>query len=433
MDYLQDDTDYSPSAYVYVAASSGDDANSGRSQKTPVKTLGRALDIWAAESSASANIMLLEDILQSYAEATASGLLDFSALLSTRPGIIEVTLTGSGSGKTVTNGAAANRSVLYINIPGKIITLQNLTITGGRGSPGGGIYINSSKLIIQDGVIISYNETNTLGGGLYVDGVGSQITMSGGIISGNKALTAGSGQGGGVYVGLNGSFTMENGAVKNNGAHNSGGGIYISGNAYIRQGDIGSPGEGNTANHGAGIYMGPSGILELGSSGGNNPYPRIQYNVSSGSGGGIVINDGSQTIFYHGTVLNNNGSSMGGGIRIVNGTLDMRGGTVTGNIATAGQGIVVEDAGTFKMSLNARALEPANPVYLYGVNKMITIGDFTGNYAAGIAVVTTNGYPTGGVVPVIFGSTLQLTTYYRYFNVDGHGFGTSLDSNGRLL
>jgi hypothetical protein len=433
-DYLQDNTDYPPLAYVYVAVSSGDNANSGWTRSSPVKTLGRALDIWAAQGSAGAEIMLLEDIPPTYAEASASGLIDFSELLSTRPGITAVTLTGSGSGKTLNNGAIPNRSVVRINIPGKTITLQSLTITGGRGTPGGGIYVNNgSKLTIRDGVLVRDNETNTLGGGIYVDTIGAQITMSGGIVSGNRAPSPGSGSGGGIYVGPNGGFTMESGAIKNNEADKNGGGIYITGNAYIRQGDIGSPGEGNKAGFGAGIYMGPSGVLELGSPGGNNPYPRIQYNLSASSGGGVALDNGAKVIFHHGTIRNNNGSSRGGGVHIVNGELDMRGGAVTGNTAVAGQGIMVENAGTLKMSLNARALDPANPVYLSGVNRYITIGDFTGSYISGIAVVTTNGYLAGGVTPIIFGSPTQLSTYYLYFNVDGRGFGTSLDSNGRLL
>ncbi|MDR2209955.1 MAG: hypothetical protein LBO65_00600 [Spirochaetaceae bacterium] len=370
VDYLEDGGGDAPSsAYVYVAVSSGNDGNSGRTRGDPVKTIGRALDIWEAKLSAGANIMFLEDVPSSHGEATGSGLIDLSALLSSRPGISTLTLAGSGSGKTIDNGTVLGRSGLYINIQGKTITLQNLTITGGRGNPGGGIYINGSTVTVQAGVRISGNETGTLGGAVHVDGINSHFYMTGGTISGNKAI-APMGQGGAVYVGINGDFTMKGGTIRDN---------------------------------------------------------------EASTGGGIAIGGGGTMFFHDGTVRDNRGLSLGGGICIVQGTLDMQGGTVRGNTAAAGPGIVVESAGTVKMSGDARMLDPANPVYLYGVNRMIFIGDFTGNYTAGIAVVTTNGYPPGGVAPIIFGSTLQLTAYHPFFNVDGHGFGSSLDNNGRLL
>jgi hypothetical protein len=240
---------------------------------------------------------------------------------------------------------------------------------------------------------------------------------------------------------------MEGGIIKNNESGNDGGGVYVDGvsttapgKVLIRNGFIGVSGGGNRAKYGAGIYAGAYGILELGTDGAGYPYPYIQYNISSGgspnsTGGGIVINgSGAEAAFYHGTVSNNNGATLGGGILIVNGKLDMRGGAVKNNTATTGPGITVENNGNFYMSKGARALD--DPVHLYGTSpkQCITIGNegFTGTIAPeGIAIVTTEaGYASGDVILKQEESgSLHVNTYYNIFKVND---SYNLTSDGKL-
>jgi hypothetical protein len=407
-------------SWVYLAVASGDDANSGLSSGEAVRSFGKALEIWKdTEGTAGARILLTESIATSQgysdpATLTATGLVDFSTTLVIPPGITAITLTGSGNGKTIDNGGTPGRPVIYLNTPGITVTLQSLTLTRGRGNPGGGVYIGAGAgLIIEDRVIIEGNQTNIQGGGVYVNGVGATFTMKGGEIRGNEAVSATEGKGGGVCVDSNGTFVMEGGTIKNNTSGNDGGGLYVHGpnsKASILNGIIGgsSLADGNKAKYGAGVYVGADGELTLGRDNKADPYPYIQYNKSSGAspstGGGVVINkingSAAKAIFHHGTVTNNDGASLGGGILIVNGTLDMQGGTVTGNTAAAGPGITLESGGTLLMSKRARAMDPNNPVYFSVSGKRITLGTFTGDFSAGIANIKlpSSGYAAGDQV-----------------------------------
>jgi hypothetical protein len=115
----------------------------------------------------------------------------------------------------------------------------------------------------------------------------------------------------------------------------------------------------------------------------------------------------------------------------------MQGGRVSGNTAARGPGITVENEGDLVMSKFARVLDPANPVLLHGTGptRWITIGSggFSGNYGAeNIAIVTTNGpySPGTGVLKMETGGSAA--AWRGYFNVDGKGFGNSIDSSGKL-
>jgi hypothetical protein len=248
---------------------------------------------------------------------------------------------------------------------------------------------------------------------------------------------------------------MVGGTIGKNESGNDGGGVYVYGGgsssiayAYIRNGTIGgaSAADANKAQYGAGLYVGAYGRLELGTAGANQPYPYIRYNESSagGTGGGIVINDDNpadvddgKAIFYHGTVSNNDGATLGGGILIVNGTLDMQGGTVTANEAATGKGITVEKTGLLYMSKAARVLDANNPIHLHEPSpnkRWITIGtgEFSSPPAIGdIAIVTTNGYDPGDTI-LKQSAPGQVPTYYAKFKVWTGGSYQSLTIDGKI-
>ena len=295
----------------------------------------------------------------------------------------------------------------------------------------------------MEGGSIRNNKTLKNGGGVYVDGVSSRFTLRDGEIHDNET-TDSSGLGGGVGVGSNGTFLMEGGSIRRNTSGNDGGGVFISGTnaaARILNGTVGGSlaADGNKAKYGAGLYVGTDGTLELGTAGADHPYPYVQHNVSSGAagnastGGGVVINGSNAKLtFYHGTVSHNDGYKLGGGILVVNGLLDMRGGTVTGNKVTmpgTGPGIAVESGGKLELSEKARILDTANPVYLSAGGLVVSLrADFTGDTAAGIARVTTTGYPAGTQI-LDPANAARNAAYHTGFVVDGK----SLDSDGKLL
>jgi hypothetical protein len=88
------------------------------------------------------------------------------------------------------------------------------------------------------------------------------------------------------------------------------------------------------------------------------------------------------------------------------------------------------------MSGLARVLDAANPIHLHGTSprRWITIGrdGFSGNYKTeNIAIVTTNSYSPGTVV-LKSEAGGGAAAYCGYFDVDGKGFGSSVDSAGKL-
>jgi hypothetical protein len=334
--------------WVYVAVKHGDDGNPGWSPAGPIKTLGKALELWAGTGSAEARIMLLDNVSTSdgYSDPralTGTGLVDFSTNQIIPSSITAVTLAGLEGGIVIDNKKNADRPVLYFNTPNKTLTLKDLTLTGGKGDCGGGIRIGGGAvLIMRDGVFVQNNETVL--------------------------------QGGGVYVENGGTFVMKGGSIRNN---------------------------------------------------------RSDY------GGGIAINGtGAGMIFHQGTISANKGNSLGGGILIAKGSLDMWGGTVSGNIAAEGPGITVENEGNLIIGHLARVLDAANPIHLYGTSpsRWITIagGGFTGNYTANIARITTRGPYSPGVEILKMAGGGSVSAYCGYFKVDGKDFGASIDLDGKI-
>jgi hypothetical protein len=273
--------------------------------------------------------------------------------------------------------------------------------------------------------------------------------MSGGEIYGNTADTD-QGKGGGVCVAVNGTFTMTGGYIRDNESKHEGGGVCIYGSssgygaARIREGSIGVSGHGNRAIRGGGVFLGKYGRLELGYEERDDAYPLIRYNTASGSGGGLVIHDDeeadaakAEAVFYHGTISGNDGAGKGGGILLVSGTLDMRGGLVTGNTAEAGPGIMVESytkANKFIMSGFARALNDANPVFLdngEGGTKTITLGGaFDGNLSGGIAKIALADYELETSL-ILEGTPALVAGYYDKFEIISPS-GRRIDESGRL-
>jgi hypothetical protein len=542
VEYLREEPDQEMAEddgpWVYVNVNLPDDTNnSGWSKTEPVKTLGRALDIWAGSvppgEPVEAKIMLLEDIIDDYGEpgATMAEVINFATLLGSRSDIAAFTLAGSGGGKTIANETGSNRKILYINNPGQTITLKNLTITGGKargilvekgdlviangviiknntatsgggvwlgndGAPsltmtggeicfniatdtnfgGGGVYVGNgavftlkagtirnntsdsegggvstrgSGTIIMEGGTIRNNTAATAGGGVYVGGSSgtSSFTLKGGTISGNEATNPPTGKGGGgVCVAANGIFTMEGGTVSGNISGNDGGGVYVSGSstsqrgtACIRRGFIGVADGGNRAKYGGGVFVWNYGHLELGLSDGSGG-PEIQHNVASGppspgsTGGGVVINGSeAQAYLYQGTISHNTTYRRGGGILVVNGTLEMQGGTITGNqvdASGAGPGLAVESGGRLRLSGLARVLHNDNPIFLlHGSDPKIILGTFTGDTSNGIAKIAlaSSGY-VPGTTTILSGMDASLLGKFTIVDPSNR----NIDSTGKL-
>ena len=334
---------------------------------------------------------------------------------------------------------------------GKTLTLQNLTLTGGvaegtgEAGFGGGVYANGGTVNITNCTVKGNSAKN--GGGVYVKGAGATLTMSGGKISANKAVTdpsAPSGQkggaGGGIFIATGakltisggtvggssdaegnsaaiggGIYLMDNGAkaemtggsITHNKAGKSGGGVYISDynsnprSLFTLKGGIISY---NTAKNGGGITAFGDFNMDGGSIEENTAIGDPDPSLNLGTGGGIDLV--AATMNMTGGEIKNNHAKRGGGVSIgLSGARDavfnMSGGTISGNTITdpaGGDGAGVEfftesttHSGTtyytkMKMSGSAK-VDVNNDVYVND-SRMITV-DGTLTPAGGIAAVIT--------------------------------------------
>jgi uncharacterized protein YjdB len=271
------------------------------------------------------------------------------------------------AGKNITITAAAGNFVLFsVSNNGSSLTLGptadggTLTLSGGNAaaqSSRGGVTIIERTFTMNDGVTITGFNSGQRGGGvfLYLDGT---FTMNGGKISGNTASESYLGGGGGVFMD-SGTFIMNGGEISDNTANgsNGGGGVCVSGTFTMNGGKI----LGNTA------------------SGGSN-------------GGGGVRVTGTFTM-NGGEISGNTASSYGGGVSAPGGTFNMYGGVINGaNKAAVNGGGVYVSNGTFRVGKTAvisgnikTGDSSANNVYLAD-GKYITLGTGTNAPATGMEI-----------------------------------------------
>ena len=270
-----------PYSAVYVAATNsspaGNDDTGTGTESAPFATLEKALEAIGGEGVVYVTGTVAVDSEHNHSSGN-------------------LTLRGYGSGGTLINSSGR-----VFNITGGSVTLEDgITLTGCvTAGDGGAVYVNDGMFTMESG---------------------SKITNS----SATKNVAMG-GNGGGVFVGDHGTFTMNGGTISGNSANN-GGGVYVStgGTFTMNGGVIGGTGdEKNTAVCGGGVYVFTDGIFNMS---GN---AQIQGNEATGKG----TIDG------------------GGGVYVINGgNFTMSGGTISGNSANNGGGVYVYKGGEFTMS-----------------------------------------------------------------------------------
>lgn len=218
------------------------------------------------------------------------------------------------------------------------LTLDSVSVTGGKANIGGGIYNAAGATLNLTGTTkVTGNDAPKLvgapstvdhgiGGGIFNKGT---LTISGGHVDGNTAQYAGAG----VYNGIGSTLAMSSGSVDGNIAAepvtttngvtggSAGAGIYTNGDLTISGGSV----SGNTASYfGAGV---------------------TSQQVKDASGALIV----PKLTITGGTVANNkltDATRGGGGGIWENGSLNMSGGTVSGNTGVYGGGLGLQGDAT---------------------------------------------------------------------------------------
>ena len=268
----------------------------------------------------------------------------------------EIPLTASENGGIV---KVDNKVRLTVNAAA---TLQNSATSGN----GGAIYLTEGASLAMNGTIDNCSAVN--GGGLYADAKFTTLTVTG-TISACKATgdeDRNGGDGGAIYAAAGTSVNLNAGtALVGNTAANNGGAVCSDTNVILR-GTIGGS-KGNTAaNNGGGLWMGSNAMLTMyagseisgnaaanGSGGGiaTRYTTRIaggiisQNNAINGNGGAVCAMEPAVVTINGSPEFSGNYAKQGGAI-YDQGTVNMTGGSMTGNIATEkGGAIYVADSG----------------------------------------------------------------------------------------
>ena len=245
----------------------------------------------------------------------------------------------------------------------------------------------------QDSEYGSDGTTARNGGAVYVKG--GTFNMSGGEISKNVAGSyKAASDGGAVYVANSGTFNMSGGEITGNASSRNGGGVAVIDGTFTmsKQARV----TGNTALrdisadfrtfNGGGVYVGAKGVFTMNDSSSvdtNKAWCRNKDVLASGGGvyvenGGVftmndqsAVKDNEVPLYYSSTFSD---TVFGGGI-YVNGTLNLNGGSVTGNKAyLRGGGIYVDTKATVNLGTGTVTVK----------DNTIHNGDFTENvYLAG--------------------------------------------------
>jgi len=244
-------------------------------------------------------------------------------------GNITNTVTYSGASVQIAEGAT-------FTMNGGAISKSKMDYNSSSDSEtknGGGVLVFGT-LEMNGGEISSCDAgSNGNGGGVYV-GKNATFTMNGGLISGNKA-----GNGAGVFD--NGQFTMTDGEISGNSissTNGTGGGIF-AGMATIRGGKINN----NTAKNGGGAIFLGGGVLTVYDG-------EMKGNTANGYGGAIYVYNHTAAFIAGGTFSGNSVTENDGGAIYVYGDLYLMGGTITGNSAKKSGGGIAHQDGKLSIS-----------------------------------------------------------------------------------
>lgn len=214
---------------------------------------------------------------------------------------------------TITGGTDSG-----VKIIGADVELKDVTITGNKGTYGGGVSIDKKSNVTFTDCTITGNEAARNGGGIYAKG-GSTVTVNGGSISGNSAAgtTWGTSGGGGIYAEGGSTVNLNDTTIADNhvtGNYGSGGGVRVN-----------------------------NGTLSA-------DHVKILENTTNSNGGGISVKDSVLTVTDSEIRNNVAGGSNGGGVEIIGSTTDNKEHTITNTEITdnsaeeRGGGVYVEQA-----------------------------------------------------------------------------------------
>jgi len=275
----------------------------------------------------------------------------FFALAGDIGNVIEIpenrNITLVSNNATVRVLTQANNNRRHFSVLGQLTLGNGITLSGGianNENNSGGVQVRTGGIFTMNvGSVIENCRWGHAGGAVHVAGNTTAVAtfrLAGGTIRNNSAVLFG----GGVWLGSHSEMTMSGGTITGNSLDTQitgwgfGGGVAMNVNT-ARFTMSGGTISGNTATLGGGLHM-ENGTFTM-----NDASARIENNTaietatSPGGGGGILHSNGTVTITAG--EINNNTAPDGGGVWIVQAganAFTMTGGALRNNQATTGDG-----------------------------------------------------------------------------------------------
>ncbi|WP_081718795.1 right-handed parallel beta-helix repeat-containing protein [Treponema phagedenis] len=311
------------------------------------------------------------------------------------------------------------------------VTINDTTISGCEGENGGGIYIYDEATLKADNLRIESCKVRLEGGGIKVSGdssvAGGTVTLTNSNIlnceAGSVGATGSACNGGGVYIGMKSSFTMNGGSISNNkvtrddSSGGNGGGVYVKEGTVVEKGgsftmENGSISGNNAIKDGGGIYFASKETLTLAN-------VEIKECVAKTDGGGIFFNEGKGTATNL-TVTKCKADKKGGGILIRNSSgtdnfFILEGNSsITENELTAGTVSDRSGTGVYVGNLNSTPFKIKGNVQIGTFGSSRTLTDANDVYLSDTETIyidknenlTKN--PVAQITPKMYGNSVQV-------------------------
>lgn len=288
----------------------------------------------------------------------------------------------------------AEQGIIGIN-NGKTFTLTDSsdaktgTITGGKSSSGGGVYVGANCTFYMTGITISdCRATDSLSEGAGIFSSGTTV------ITDSKITNCSAQSGGGIFTN-GGKLTVNNSIIENCSVTDWGGGIYVYNGADVTIENNTVIRKNLSSRYGGGIHvihLGKSSVVTINDS-------SVTENESTLYGGGIGLGTGSTLTLNNAKITGNTAVQYaGGGIYALNSTINVTNGSkISENTAQSDGGAIYAEGGTVDINTDSTIYK-----------NTATKGSGGGVYATGASITTeqcniseNTAYGNGGGIYVI--------------------------------
>lgn len=294
-----------------------------------------------------------------------------------------IDIRGQGPASTVIDANGMGAGIALGDLTTGSSSIEALKVTGGNLSTGGGIYVAASHVSIRD--VLMSNNSATQGGGLYVDRVAHDVTVSHSAIAQNEASFGGGIRSFGRDVTIKKTSIEANNAGEGGGLDLRPGPVGKTSATTIRASTI----SGNFALKGAGLLADGQPTFDP-----EQRPPRVEFlnstlaeNSASAEGGGVLADNGAKVTLASSTVARNvadddgTGGGSGGGVEQHSGAhLNLEDSVVGANVVGASgsgpqcAGSLAANAGTVLQTQAVACTVTGTPV-LVGDPMLGPLGD----------------------------------------------------------